>query len=310
MTTQLKNLDAERAESVLDKISNLFDSVKSQVFELMDKDSFERFRMTDKYKNLRARMVTSGWIDTSGGETLDQFDLPAGLITVRDVDEERKRTLARKQEMATINPEAVKQQKKDQYASHMLAVASNMSRKHILDMSRQTHLRSPVDASNVVYPFTVEVDMQLTTLAATGALDPNQRPPPLRVAVESDYNDRNPSGHRGNLVQGGGRGPSPTSSTASSPSPSPTNNQSFSHYPQQSNRQHSGQHQPQPSPTVRIHGARAHDSFNPNHSHIEMSSSLPHPLPPSRSASRQSYYESGTPTPRRVQVSMLPSPSP
>ena len=52
LSAQLANLNAERAESVLDKISNLFDSVKSQVFELMDKDSFARFRQSPLYNQV------------------------------------------------------------------------------------------------------------------------------------------------------------------------------------------------------------------------------------------------------------------
>ena len=83
---------------------------------------------------LRTRMVTSGWIDTSGGETLDSFDLPPSLITVRDVDEERQKALARKQQMANVLPEAIRQQKKDQRASHILSVNAQMHRRHIMDV--------------------------------------------------------------------------------------------------------------------------------------------------------------------------------
>ncbi len=160
LSTQLSNLKADRAETVLDKISNLFDSVKGQVFELMDKDSFARFRQSPLYNQLRSRMVTSGWIDTSGGETLDSFDLPVGLITVRDADEERQKALERKQQLAIINPEAIKQAKKDQRASHMLTVAAQMNRKHIMSLSSQSHLKSPVDASDVYYPYTLEDQME------------------------------------------------------------------------------------------------------------------------------------------------------
>jgi len=154
LTTQLNNMNADRAETVLDKISNLFDSVKSQVFELMDKDSFARFRQNQLYNQLRAKMVRSGWIDTSGGETLDSFDLPPNLIVVRDAEEERQQTLARRRQLAKVDPEQLKQQKLDHRAAESLAQTSKVNRTYLMNMDSDTKLVSPIDTGDVAYPYT------------------------------------------------------------------------------------------------------------------------------------------------------------
>jgi hypothetical protein len=190
LTTQLANLNAERAEVVLDKISNLFDSVKSQVFELMDKDSFARFRQSPLYNQLRTRMITSGWIDTSGGETLDSFDLPPDLITVFDAEADRIKALERRRAAQQIDPAVVRQQKKDQRASHMLVQVAMMNRRHLMELCSRQQMRSPLATDEVNYPFALpnQVEVMVDGTAHLTRPDPPRADDPaLREWADGAY---------------------------------------------------------------------------------------------------------------------------
>lgn len=198
LTAQLSNLNADRAEVVLDKISNLFDSVKSQVFELMDKDSFARFRQSPLYNQLRTRMVSSGWVDTSGGETLDSFDLPEDLITVLDADAERVKALERRRAAQQVNPDAVRQQKKDQRASHMLTQVAMMNRRHLIDLCGRQQMRSPLTTEEVAYPYALPNQVEITVdgvARLTKASGPRPDDPALREWQDSGRRQHQHRGH-------------------------------------------------------------------------------------------------------------------
>lgn len=133
--------------------TGLFESVKAQVFDLMEKDSFGRFRQSSLFHQLREHFITNGWIDTSGGETLDSFQLPEGLITVLDPEEESQKALEKRQNMLKVKPEFVRQKKKDMRALHMITMAAQLNRQSIMALSHKSDLRSPVDVEPLVYPY-------------------------------------------------------------------------------------------------------------------------------------------------------------
>jgi hypothetical protein len=81
-----------------------------------------------------------------------------------------------------VDPEVIRQQKKDIRASKMLTLAAKMSRTHLLDMNNRLNLVSPVETQSVAYPYSVP-DAYRDKLTQSVAQYSNKAAPALDPAV-------------------------------------------------------------------------------------------------------------------------------
>lgn len=130
LVKQLRKVN-QRAEVVLERILFLFDSAQSQVFELMDKDSFARFRQSEACEEMKRRLIRMGWVDTTSGLDLRTFGLPMSMVQLRDTEEERLLSLERKRYAQATLPELERQEARDNLSHTMILQMMQLHRRRL-----------------------------------------------------------------------------------------------------------------------------------------------------------------------------------